>query len=227
MSHQLTVVVIAKECRPGKVKTRLCPPLSHLDAARLAAASLRDTLRVASALPATRRVLAFDGTPPTEADGFEVIVQVPGGLDERLAATFAQCHGPTLLLGMDTPQIGVASLGPVLNDQAWQRVDAWFGPARDGGFWALALAEPTPALLRGVPMSRPDTGRIQRAKLRAAGLRVAELPELRDVDTIEDVYEVAQAAPGTEFARTMARILTHTSVQSSPIPLMDVERGQI
>ena len=56
-----TIVVIAKECLPGRVKTRLHPPLSLEQAAALAAASLDDTLGALAALPATRRILAFDG----------------------------------------------------------------------------------------------------------------------------------------------------------------------
>ena len=65
-----TLIVIAKECLPGRVKTRLHPPLSLEQAARLAAASLDDTFAAVAALPATRRVLAFDGTVvPAAADG--------------------------------------------------------------------------------------------------------------------------------------------------------------
>ena len=40
------VVVIAKEPRPGAVKTRLCPPLMPEQAAELAEAALADTCRV-------------------------------------------------------------------------------------------------------------------------------------------------------------------------------------
>lgn len=73
--------------------------------------------------------------------------------------------------------------------------DAYFGPAEDGGFWALGLATPDPELLRGVPMSTPDTGAVQRDRLTAAGLRVRDLPALRDVDTAADAEAVAAAAP--------------------------------
>lgn len=202
----LTLVVIAKECRPGQVKTRLHPPLSYEQAARLAAASLSDTLRAVSDLPATRRLLAFQGNPPPEAAGFDVVEQPEGGLDERLAAAFEHCAGPTLLVGMDTPQLGAEYLGPALAEGAWE-TDAWFGPAADGGFWALGFAEPRPDLIRGVPMSRDDTGELQRRRLVDAGLSVSELPVLRDVDTISDVRAVAAQAPDTAFARVAAEVL--------------------
>lgn len=200
----LTVVVIAKECVPGRVKTRLSPPLSDTQAAELAAASLSDTLRVVSALPVARRVLAFAGTPPPEAGGFEVIAQPEGGLDERLAAAFDQCQGRTLLVGMDTPQLSEQLLAPVLTEASWTGIDAWFGPAHDGGFWALGFAEPQPELIRGVPMSAANTGDIQRRRLLDAGLRVAELPRLRDVDMIADARAVAAVAPDSAFARVFS-----------------------
>ena len=204
-----TLLVIAKEPLPGRVKTRLTPPYSPEEAAGLAAASLADTLDTVLAAPACRRVLVLDGRPgPWLPSGIEVVPQCAGGLDERLAAAFADCAGPALLVGMDTPQITPGLLAPALGPDAWQDCDAWFGPALDGGFWALGLAEPDPGLLRGVPMSRPDTGALQRARLTGAGLRVRELPPLRDVDTADDAGEVAALAPGSRFAATLARLST-------------------
>jgi len=55
------LLVIAKEPLPGRVKTRLSPPLSELEAAGLAEAALLDTLEVIARTPAKRKVLVFDG----------------------------------------------------------------------------------------------------------------------------------------------------------------------
>lgn len=198
------LIVIAKECLPGRVKTRLHPPLSLEQAAGLAAASLDDTLEAVAALPATRRVLAYDGQrPPAAAAGYDIVPQVEGGLDARLGAAFDGCTEPALLIGMDTPQVSAAVLAPIFAD--WPAdVDAWFGPAADGGFWALALRDPDGDLIRGVPMSRSDTGAHQLARLRGAGLRVRLLPTLTDVDHIEDARQVAALAPNGRFAATLA-----------------------
>ena len=59
----VTIVVIAKEPRPGRVKTRLCPPCTAADAARIAQAALHDTLDAVAGTPAAGRVVAFDGIP--------------------------------------------------------------------------------------------------------------------------------------------------------------------
>ncbi|MFI1565217.1 DUF2064 domain-containing protein [Streptomyces sp. NPDC020490] len=197
-----TLLVIAKEPRPGRVKTRLTPPFTPHQAAKLAEAALADTLDAVARTPARRRVLVLDGEPGTWLPaGFEVVPQCAGGLDERLAAAFAGCDGPALLIGMDTPQVTPELLTVSVD---FTECDACFGPAEDGGFWALGLADPDPALLRGVPMSTPHTGAAQRARL--AGLRVRELPRLRDVDTVRDADAVAEAAPGSRFAAVRARL---------------------
>ncbi|WP_328478834.1 DUF2064 domain-containing protein [Streptomyces sp. NBC_00377] len=197
-----TLLVIAKEPRPGRVKTRLTPPFTPREAATLAEAALVDTLRTVAATPARRRVLVLDGAPgPWLPPGFDVVPQCAGGLDERLAVAFAGCDGPALLIGMDTPQVT-----PALLTVDFAGCDAYFGPAEDGGFWALGLAHPDPELLRGVPMSTPRTGAVQRERLAVAGLRVRELPRLRDVDTVGDAEAVAAAAPGSRFAAELGRL---------------------
>jgi rSAM/selenodomain-associated transferase 1 len=195
-----TLLLLAKEPLPGRVKTRLTPPCSPEQAADLAAAALRDTLDAVLAVPGCRPLLVLDGRPPGWLPaGLAVVPQVPGGLDERLAGAFAAAGpGPALLVGMDTPQVGTDLLAAAV--RALGDTDAVFGEAADGGWWALGLRRPDPGLLRGVPTSRSDTGARQRARLLAAGLRVAELSVQRDVDTAADADAVAAVAPGTPFA---------------------------
>ncbi|MFP8883815.1 TIGR04282 family arsenosugar biosynthesis glycosyltransferase [Streptomyces mangrovi] len=200
------MLVIAKEPVPGRVKTRLTPPFAPAEAARLAEAALADTLTVVATLPARRRVLVLDGRPGSWLpDGFEVLPQCAGGLDERIAAAFGACRGPALLVGMDTPQLTAGLLAPALAPDAWEGCAAWFGPAADGGFWALGLADPDPGLVRGVPMSTDRTGELQRRRLLEAGLSVRDLPVLRDVDTAKDAAEVAALTRG-RFAAEHARL---------------------
>jgi glycosyltransferase A (GT-A) superfamily protein (DUF2064 family) len=86
--------------------------------------------------------------------------------------------------------------------------EAWFGRAHDGGFWALGLDRwPRRGdLIRGVPMSTEHTGAAQLMRLHAAGLRVRRLPELTDVDHVEEAVLVAAQAPGSRFAAQLARL---------------------
>ncbi|MCX4819900.1 glycosyltransferase [Streptomyces sp. NBC_01142] len=199
-----TLLVIAKEPVPGRVKTRLTPRYTPQQAAALAEAALADTLEAVRATAAARHVLVLDGVPGAWLPaGIDVVPQVGGGLDERLAAAFAACSGPALLIGMDTPQVTPALLAHGLE---LATSGAVIGPAEDGGFWALGLAEPDPGLLLGVPMSVPETGAVQRRRLVDAGLTVRDLPQLRDVDTPDDARQVAAETPGGRFAAAVARL---------------------
>ncbi|UED83621.1 TIGR04282 family arsenosugar biosynthesis glycosyltransferase [Streptomyces profundus] len=202
-----TLLVIAKEPVPGRVKTRLTPPFSPAEAAGIAAAALADTLEALLLTPASRRVLVLEGRPgPWLPPGYRVVPQCAGGLDERIAAAFAGCTGPTLLVGMDTPQLTPQLLAPATGLDSWPPGRAWLGPAEDGGFWALGMAEPRPELVRGVPMSTARTGEEQRRRLLAAGLDVRTLPPLHDVDTARDAERVAAAHPGGRFAAALAAL---------------------
>jgi len=198
-------VVIAKAPMPGQVKTRLCPPCTPEQAATVAAASLADTLRVVESTPAAHRTLAIFGDYRTPT-GWGLVGQRGDGLAQRLAPAFADTAVPgmpTVLLGMDTPQVTPAHLAAVT--AGLDRADAVLGPAEDGGWWVLALRDPLAAAgaLRDVPMSTPDTGRLTAAALGRSGLTVAYGPVLRDVDTAVDAHAVAPRCPRGSFAATI------------------------
>lgn len=203
MSVQL--LVLAKAPVAGRVKTRLCPPLTHEQAAQVAAAALEDTLDAVRAVPAARRVLVLDGA--YDVPGFDVQPQRGGPMPERLAAAFDDCDPglPTLLVGMDTPQLTPQLLAQAV--AALGEHPAVLGLAEDGGWWALGLQRPDGSLLRDVPTSRDDTGGLQRAALREAGLDPHLLPALRDVDTADDARAVAALAPAGRFAAAVRSLL--------------------
>ena len=210
-ADRVHLLVIAKEPLPGRVKTRLCPPCTPVQAAELAEAALRDTLAAVAATPAGARTVALDGEPgPWLPAAFGVVPQRGDGLDERLAAGFddawALWEGPLLLVGMDTPQVTPTLLSAAAAQLLSEGTDAVLGRAPDGGWWALGLRRPDPSLLLGVPMSTPETGAAQVRRLEQAGLRVAALPELVDVDTIEDARAVATGCPASRFAAALDRM---------------------
>jgi glycosyltransferase A (GT-A) superfamily protein (DUF2064 family)/SAM-dependent methyltransferase len=203
-----TVVVLAKEPVPGRVKTRLQPVFSPEEAAELAAAALADTFAAVRDCTAPRRILAWAGDPGCTVPGFEVVDQPEGPLSSRLTAAFAAALSapgdpPALLVGMDTPQVTAALL-----DTDWEGADAVLGLSEDGGFWAIGLRAGHPdGIFAGVPMSTGHTGATQLARLGELGLTVALLPPLRDVDLPIDADDVAYRYPGLAFSRTHARLL--------------------
>lgn len=203
----LHVLVMAKAPVPGRVKTRLCPPLSPVQAARLAEAALADTLEAVAACGAERRILALDGEPGDWLPpGFTVVAQQGDGLGERLSQAWAYAGGPGLQLGMDTPQVTPALLDHCLEKLRGPGTDTVLGAAEDGGWWAIGFHQPHADAFAGVPMSSSETGEAQRRQLADLGYRVTELPVLRDVDHMRDARIVAAQAPGSRFAASLAEL---------------------
>ena len=208
------LLVLAKEPIPGLVKTRLCPPLTHGQAAQVTEACLADTLEAAVATGADRVVLILAGTvgdwcPP----GVDVVAQTTGSLGERLAHAWAAVDGPAVQIGMDTPQVTSAQLDAAmarLADPADGCPDALLGHAEDGGWWLLGLRRWIPGAFTGVAMSTPTTGASQHARLLELGMFVESVATLRDIDTVKDLAVVAAAAPHTRVA-SMFRTLQASS----------------
>jgi len=214
--HAGTVIVLAKEPVPGRVKTRLQPAFDPSGAALLAAAAIEDTIAAVLGSSATRRILAWEGNPSLWQQGFEVVDQPSGSLNRRLAAAFAAALSaptdePALLIGMDTPQVT-----PLLLDSDWEGADAVLGLSDDGGFWAIGLRPGhLPALFDGVPMSTSRTGSAQLARLFDLGLSVKLLPPLRDVDRPVDAELVATQFPRLSFSHRYLELISTRPNQSS------------
>jgi len=214
------LLVLAKAPVAGRAKTRLCPPATPHDAARIAAAALLDTLDAVCAVPSVIPLVAWAGELAAAERRTELehalcrvirFDQREGSLGERIVAAHARVGelvpgAPVLQIGMDTPQLGPADLaGALALLIAPGGPDAVLGPAVDGGWWALGMRDPRAAEAIGsVPTSRADTGAATLRALRSAGLTVRVLRQLRDVDTAEDALLVAAAGAGRRFTAEVA-----------------------
>lgn len=194
------VLVLAKAPVPGRVKTRLCPPLTDEQCAEVATACLSATLSAVAATPGVARTLVLDGRPgPWLPAGFSVLTQRGGPLGERLSAAFDDAWAlrplPLLLVGMDTPQLTPGLLEDALSTLLAPGTHAVLGPAVDGGWWALGLHEPLPGAFDGVPMSTDRAGEAQTARLAELGRPATALPALTDIDEVHDLLAVADGLP--------------------------------
>ena len=217
------LLVITKAPVPGRSKTRLTPPCTPEQAAAIASAAVGDTLDAVRATPARRRVVALDGAPDDlDLAGCAVVPQVDGDLGTRLAHAFADAMAgpgrdlPTLLIGMDTPQVSSALLAAALDALvAAGPGTAVLGAAPDGGWWALGVhTAAAAAVLPGVPMSRADTGELTRAALEGVGLTVLDLPALADIDHFPDAVEVAALCPPGSRTR---RVVDEVAAELVPV----------
>ena len=201
----MKVLVMAKAPVAGRVKTRLCPPLTPSEAAAVARASLIDTLTAVDCSGANERVLALDGEPGDWLpSGWRVVRQRGGTFAERLEFAWHDCGGPTVQIGMDTPQVTAALLDDALGRLGTH--DSALGLTADGGWWGLALRQPASGAFEGVPMSTTRTASHQLRRLRQIGLAPVKLPQLVDVDTWSDAREVASLVPASSFASTVREL---------------------
>jgi uncharacterized protein len=206
------LTIIAKEPRPGFVKTRLCPPCSPETAAELATAALLDTQDAVDAVvrgAADRGIelaptLLFDGDPGSLIrPGYGVVAQRGDGLDERLAHGFEDL-GPGFIVGMETPH-AVHSITRAI-DAVTSGHDA-IGLAIDGGYWVIGLGTIDPNVFRSIPMSQSHTGVAQLRRLHSLGRQVRMLPMVRDLDTFADVEAAARSTEDTRLTRVARRVV--------------------
>jgi len=211
----VTALIVAKAPVPGLAKTRLAAALGDRVAADIAAAALLDTLDAVADTPLAAKVVAMTGDLASACQseairerlsGFTVVEQRGDSFADRLANAHADAASaagpmPILQIGMDTPQITAELLTRCA--RALLGAHAVVGPARDGGWWLLGVADAATAeCLRLVPMSRPDTGALTYAALLQTGSPVIVLEELADVDTVADISVVrADCRPSGRFAQ--------------------------
>ncbi len=211
----VTALIVAKAPVPGLAKTRLAAALGDRVAAGIAAAALLDTLDAVADTPLAAKVVAMTGDLASACQseairerlsGFTVVEQRGDSFADRLANAHADAASaagpmPVLQIGMDTPQVTAELLTRCA--RALLGAHAVVGPARDGGWWLLGVADAATAeCLRLVPMSRPDTGALTYAALLQTGSPVTVLEELADVDTVADISVVrADCRPSGRFAQ--------------------------
>lgn len=186
------VVVFAKAPEPGRVKTRLCPPLTAVEAAALQRACLGDLWVRLRCLPETHPVLCYD--PPQAAGLFrsllgreaDLLEQSEGDLGQRLSAAFdalfARGLGPVAAVGADSPDLPLATLLSGLSALETEECDVALAPAEDGGYTVIALRRPHPELFEAIPWSTEGVFSSTMERCRSAGLRVHTLPPWYDVD---------------------------------------------
>jgi hypothetical protein len=196
------LIVFAKAPVAGRAKTRLVPALGAAGAAALAERMLEHSLAAAAA--AQPDALEVCATPDAAHPVFRRLRQVhpelrltlqgEGDLGARMNRAFERTlrtHERAVLIGTDAPALDADTLRAAAT--ALDEHDAVFVPARDGGYALVGLRSPRPALFAGIAWSTPQVMAATRERLRAAGLRWAELPAVADVDEPADL---AHLPPG-------------------------------
>jgi len=177
------------------VKSRLAARLGPERAAAVYRALAEETIRrTAPAAGEYERVFAF--APPASRPGIEAWLpgrvlrpQCEGDLGTRMAQAFAEAFAGgaerVVLVGSDVPELSHEDIREAFASLAGH--DVVLGPARDGGYYLIALARPLPDLFAGIPWSTDRVRVLTRTRAADLGLDVRELRTLADVDTAEDL----------------------------------------
>lgn len=183
------LVVMAKAPVAGAVKSRLAAEIGVAEATRFYRVSLDRLLRRLGGDPRWRTVLAV--TPDRALSGarwpdrLPRIAQGRGDLGARMQRVFDRLPpGPAVIVGSDIPELGVRQVAAAL--RALADSDVVFGPAEDGGFWLVGLRRrpAVPRIFSGVRWSCRHT--LKDTLANCAGLKVARLELLTDVDSVVD-----------------------------------------
>ena len=118
-------------------------------------------------------------------------LQAPGDLGQRMCVAairgFEGGAQKVILIGSDCP-----SLTPEHISQAIRILDEFpvvFGKARDGGYYLLGMTRVIPELFGNLPWSGDELLAQSVARLTESGIPHGLLPELCDIDTLEDWEE--------------------------------------
>ncbi|MGQ0667103.1 MAG: TIGR04282 family arsenosugar biosynthesis glycosyltransferase [Nitrospiraceae bacterium] len=202
------LVIFAKAPIPGQVKTRLSPPLTPDEAATLHGSFVLDMLeRTKTAvaklkLPLDRYLACAPSATHVffkimeERQGVTLIDQVGDDLGARMtqafATLFARGCGRVLIVGTDVPTLPSDYFKQAL--ALLETHDLVLGPARDGGYYLIGLRQAAPGLFVGIPWSTGRVLEMTREKATSLGLKAVTIGAWRDVDTIDDLNALIEAA---------------------------------
>jgi rSAM/selenodomain-associated transferase 1 len=197
------IIIFAKAPVAGQVKTRLCPPLTPDEAASLHGSLVLDILERCQSLKGFDRILA--GTPSIHHPFFRAMEarfklpvwdQTGHDLGARMAGAFQKAfempYRSVMVIGTDIPGIDQSLL--ISAEKSLQDHEVVMGPTVDGGYYLLGMRSPSPGLFDNMPWSTDRIFTLTKQKVQAMGLSLALLPELRDLDTVEDLQIFIQDA---------------------------------
>jgi len=194
------LAVMTKAPRPGRVKTRLVPPLTPNEAATLNACFLRDTTAAISSAIVSGRLLGrkaggvavytpvgwerayADILPPD----FDLVPQRGRSFGERLwfaAEDLFKCgFGGVCLIDSDSPTVPAATFAQAVEILRSSGEHIVLGPSDDGGYYLIGLKKPRREMFERIDWSTERVLEQTKARAKEIGLAVKLLPTCYDVD---------------------------------------------
>lgn len=196
------IAFMAKASVPGRAKTRLVPPLTADEAARLNTVFLRDVadnvLLAAhhASPPASIAGYAAYGPPGSEAFFQRTLPQSIGligawlpnfgdCLFQTILQIFERGHGAAVVLNADSPTLPTTLLIETAAILARPGDRAVLGPSSDGGYYLLGLKAAHRHMFDNIDWSTERVAEQTRERAREIGLELHSLPVWYDVDDVD------------------------------------------
>jgi len=183
------IAVFAKAPQAGRVKTRLVPPLSAEQAARLHERLVGEVwARVRELAAVADCELHVSGETDAWPEAAPRRRQSPGDLGARMLHALEQGltggHPRVAIVGGDIPQLPLEAVLALLAADS----DVALGPARDGGYYAICCRRTHAAMFAGVRWSTPHALADTIAACARLGFTISIGQPWHDVDTAEDLH---------------------------------------
>ena len=195
--NQNVLVIFVKYPEAGRVKSRLAQTIGAAQAALAYKTMVEIVVRNTKPCDGEyAQVLYYD--PPELRENFQSWLQMShiepqsgGDLGERMKQAFSHALAEArqaVLIGTDCIDIDHHLILETF--QRLAKSDLVLGPAKDGGYYLIGCKQVYPEIFTGIDWS---TERVFSQTLEIAEklkLRVASLPILEDIDTVEQLWKI-------------------------------------
>ena len=199
LGHHELLVVFARTPELGKVKTRLCPPLSSQQALILHTALVEDTLENASSLNRSTKKLILFSKPLSAPSRLIAVpadwdqgIQPPGNLGVRISSVIkshlAISDCKLVIIGSDSPTLPynlIQEAFEILNHS-----EIVLGPTEDGGYYLVGCSRWIPGMFMNIAWGTELVFNQTKKALDSEGIQYDVLPRWYDVDRYDDLVRL-------------------------------------
>ncbi|QNH60660.1 TIGR04282 family arsenosugar biosynthesis glycosyltransferase [Hymenobacter sediminicola] len=188
------LLIFARHPELGRVKTRLAAGIGPEAALAVYRELLAHTWAVTEHLGVHKTVWLAEPptgplTMPDQWIGYEQLVQFPGDLGTKMQMAFSHAFSNSaaaaVIIGTDCPGITEALLQEAY--AAFDTHEVVVGPAEDGGYYLLGMRELYMDLFLNKSWSTDSVLAHTLDDADRLGLRIKQLPVLRDIDDATDL----------------------------------------
>lgn len=192
MPSSTCIIVLCKNPILGKAKTRLAASVGDEKALEVYKFLLQHTAKVVAGVASDKLIFYSDEVLQKDVfqgPNYHKALQEKGDLGAKMQAAFEQAfeqgYKKVVIIGSDCYDLSSALLEEAL--AALNSHKVVLGPAQDGGYYLLGMSQLVPAVFENQPWSQENLLQSTMNSLQELEHSYHLLPELSDVDYLEDL----------------------------------------